>query len=80
MVLVGLARALTTFNFNDRVLGFQKYDIDAHWYTPLIGSYDLIFHLHGYLGIVVPFKHKLIPYRELFHIGGPASVRGFLIW
>ena len=73
-----LGRALTTFNFNERVLGFQKYDIDAHWYTPLIGSYDLIFHLRGYLGIVVPFKHKLIPYRELFHIGGPASVRGFL--
>ncbi len=73
-----LARAQTTFNFNQKCLGFQKYDIDAHWYTPLIGAYDLIFHLRGYLGIVVPFNNKLIPYRELFHIGGPASVRGFL--
>ena len=73
-----LARAQATFNFTDLCLGFQKYDINGHWYTPLIGAYDLIFHMHGYLGLVVPFKHKLIPYRELYHIGGPASVRGFL--
>lgn len=73
-----LARLQTTFNLNDRCLGFQKYDLDAHWYTPLIGAYDLIFHIHGYLGVVVPSRHKLVPYRELFHIGGPASVRGFL--
>jgi len=73
-----LARAQTTFNLTGRCLGFQKYDIDAHWYTPLIGAYDLIFHIHGYLGVVVPSKNKLVPYRELFHIGGPASVRGFL--
>ena len=73
-----LARAQTTFNFNSRCLGFQKYDIEGHWYTPLIGSYDLVFHLHAYLGIVAPFNCKIIPYRELFHIGGPASVRGFL--
>lgn len=73
-----LARAQTSFSINDRCLGFQKYDIEGHWYTPLIGSYDLIFHMHGYLGFVVPFKNKLIPYKELYHIGGPASVRGFL--
>lgn len=74
-----LARAQTTFNFTNRCLGFQKYDIEGHWYTPLIGAYDLVFHLHAYLGIVAPLNDcKLIPYRELFHIGGPASVRGFL--
>lgn len=73
-----LARAQATFNFTDFCLGFQKYDINGHWYTPLIGAYDLVFHLHGYLGAVVPFKNRLIPYRELYHIGGPASVRGFL--
>lgn len=73
-----LARTQITFNLSQKLLGFQKYDIDAHWYTPLIGAYDLIFHLRGYLGVVAPFKHKLIPYRELYHIGGPASVRGFL--
>lgn len=73
-----IARTQVTFNFSQRCLGFQKYDLDAHWYTPLIGAYDLVFHLRGYLGVVAPFKNKLIPYRELYHIGGPASVRGFL--
>lgn len=73
-----MARTQVTFNFTQKCLGFQKYDLDAHWYTPLIGLYDLVFHLRGYLGVVAPFKHKFIPYRELYHIGGPASVRGFL--
>jgi outer membrane protein insertion porin family len=73
-----LARAQATFNFNTQCLGFQKYDIEGHWYTPLIGAYDLVFHLHTYLGVVAPFSCRVIPYRELFHIGGPASVRGFL--
>lgn len=57
--------------------GFFKFDIDALWFTPLINEYDLVFRLHGHLGIVTPFKNKLIPYGELYNIGGPASVRGF---
>lgn len=57
--------------------GFFKFDIDALWFTPLINEYDLVFRLHGHFGIVTPFKHKLIPYGELYNIGGPASVRGF---
>jgi len=73
-----LMRASYTFNFNRGCLGFQKYDLDGHWYTPLIGNYDLIFHIHGYIGFLFPFSNRLVPYRELFHIGGPASVRGFL--
>ncbi len=73
-----LTRASITFNFSQGCLGFHKYDLDAHWFTPLIGAYDLIFHLRGYIGFLFPFKNRLVPYRELFHIGGPASVRGFL--
>lgn len=73
-----LARASITFNFSQSCLGFHKYDFDAHYFTPLIGAYDLIFHLRGYIGFLFPFKNRLVPYRELFHIGGPASVRGFL--
>ena len=73
-----LARSQITFNANQKCLGFHKFDLEGHYYTPLIGAYDLIFHLHGYFGIITPFKQKLIPYRELFHIGGTASVRGFL--
>lgn len=57
--------------------GFFKFDLDAFWFTPLINEYDLVFKLHGHFGIVTPFHHKLIPYGELYNIGGPASVRGF---
>lgn len=73
-----LARSQVTFNAGEGRLGFHKFDLDGHWFTPLIGAYDLIFHVHGYFGVITPFHHRLIPYRELFHIGGPASVRGFL--
>ena len=59
-------------------LSYGKFDWDFHWYTPLIGEYDLIFHWHNYLGFAYPLKNKLIPYGELFHVGGPSSVRGYL--
>jgi outer membrane protein insertion porin family len=59
-------------------LGFWKIDYDASWFTPLIGERSLILYLHGHFGIVGSFPHKTIPYRELYHIGGQASVRGFL--
>ncbi len=73
-----IGRAVASCAVFDDCLGFYKSDLDAHWYTPLIGEFDLILHLHGYCGFVTAFKNKSIPYRELFHIGGPASVRGFL--
>lgn len=62
----------------DNNIGFHKLDIDAHWFTPLINEYSLIFHLHGYMGWILRFKNRVVPYRELFHIGGPGSVRGYL--
>lgn len=62
----------------DYKFGFFKLDVDASWYTPLIGERELVLCLHGHLGLVAPFKNRTIPFRELYHIGGPASVRGFL--
>lgn len=76
-------------------IGFSKWDLDANWFTPLIGQNLLVFRLHGYIGIITPLgsggvvrpegtvacppaSTGIIPYRELFHIGGPASVRGYL--
>ncbi len=59
-------------------IGFTKIDLDANWFTPLIGEYDLVFRLHTYMGFAIPFKNRVIPYRDLYHIGGPASIRGFL--
>jgi len=63
---------------NQLEFGFFKQDIDYSWYTPLIGERDLVFGFHTHLGLVVQFKNHTVPFRELYHIGGPASVRGFL--
>ncbi len=57
---------------------FFKVDLDATWLTPLIGDSDLIFLLHGHAGFAKPLAGKNIPYRELYHVGGPATVRGYL--
>lgn len=57
--------------------GFWKFDFDASYYTPIIGERDLVFWLHGHLGIITAFQGKTIPFRELYNIGGPATVRGF---
>ncbi len=57
---------------------FVKLEADATWFTPIIGEYDLIFLLHGHGGFVHALGNHTIPYRELFHLGGPATVRGFL--
>ena len=67
--------AIPTFG-ND--IGFYKVELDASWFTPLIAEYDLILKLHGYFGICSPFKNRIVPFGDLFHIGGQNSVRGFL--
>ena len=61
----------------DKKIGFYKVSLDAHWFTSLIEEYGLVLHLHGFFGVAAPFSNHLIPFGELFHIGGPASVRGF---
>ncbi len=73
-----LARSIFAVPVLTGCIGFYKFDMDAHWFTPLIGDFDLILHLHGYLGAIARIHNKFVPYRELFHIGGQASVRGFL--
>lgn len=67
--------AIPTFG-ND--IGYYKVELDASWFTPLISEYDLILKLHGYFGISAPFKNRVVPFGDLFHIGGQNSVRGFL--
>ena len=58
-------------------IGYYTLDASADWYTPLIGEYDLVFHLHGYAGIANPIGKNTIPYERLYHIGGDTSVRGY---
>jgi outer membrane protein insertion porin family len=67
--------AIPTFGNN---IGFYKIEMDASWFTPLISEYDLILKLHGYFGISTPFKNRIVPFGDLYHIGGQQSVRGFL--
>ena len=63
-------------SFHDTV-GFHKFSIDGHWYTPIINETTLVLHLHGHFGLVTEIGSNRIPYRELYHIGGQASVRGW---
>ena len=60
-----------------RNFGFYRFDLDTSWYTPLIGNDILIFAAHAHVGLIRPINERNIPFRELFHIGGPATVRGF---
>ena len=58
-------------------LGFGKLYFDYAWYTPLINEQDLVFKLRLFFGISSPYSNKLIPFGELFHVGGDTTVRGF---
>lgn len=58
-------------------VAFYKIDADLHWYTSIIGQNSLVLHLHGYLGIVTPLGNNRIPFRDLYNIGGQASVRAW---
>lgn len=60
-----------------RKLGFAKLFLDYTWWTPLINERDLVFKLHLFFGLSTPYKNHVIPFGELFHIGGDTTVRGF---
>jgi outer membrane protein insertion porin family len=70
--------ATTRLGIPNQQFGFWKFDFDAGYYTPIIGERELVFYLHAHLGLVTAVGGKTIPFRELYHIGGPSSVRGFL--
>lgn len=58
---------------------YYKSEIDASWYTPLIGERDLVLAVHGRAGYMnTILAQKPMPYKELFHMGGQTTVRGFL--
>lgn len=67
-----LSFPLTTNGFN-----FFKTEIDGSWYTPLIGDNSLVLCLHGHLGFINPLHNGNIPWKSLFHIGGPSTIRGY---
>lgn len=57
---------------------YIKSELDVSWYTPLIGESDLILCLHGNIGIIHPFQGKDVPWKNLYHVGGPQTIRGYL--
>jgi len=57
---------------------FAKVDFGFSWLTPLIGEASLIYLLHTHFGYIHQINNGNIPYRELYHVGGPSTVRGFL--
>ena len=66
---------IPTFN---NAIGFYKVTFDTHWYTTLIQEYDVVLHTHAFFGLATPVNtQRAVPFSELFHIGGPATVRGF---
>jgi outer membrane protein insertion porin family len=56
---------------------FFKIILDGSWYTPIIQEYGVTLRWHAFLGFIKSINNGSVPYRELFHIGGPATVRGF---
>lgn len=58
--------------------GYLRLGAELDWFTPLITQYDVVLHLHGYGGYIYKLPSCNIPYKELFHIGGPQNIRGFL--
>lgn len=56
---------------------YFKTEFDGSWYTPLIGEHDLVLCVHGNIGFIHRFENKDIAWRDLYHIGGPTTVRGY---
>ncbi len=58
-------------------IAYAKLFFDYIWFTPLINEQDLVFKLHAFFGLATPLKGYVIPFGDLFHIGGDTTVRGF---
>ncbi len=57
---------------------FVKAELEASQYTALIGEDSLVLALHAKVGRISALgDKKVIPYKELFHMGGQSTVRGF---
>ncbi len=61
----------------NNTFAYVKADFDSTWLTPLINEYDLIFLFHTHAGVARPIGSHCIPYRDLYNMGGPGTVRGF---
>ncbi|MBM3893505.1 outer membrane protein assembly factor BamA [Candidatus Dependentiae bacterium] len=59
---------------------YFKYELEGSHYTALIGDDSLVLGLHAKGGHISAIDKSLpVPYKELFHMGGQNTVRGF-VW
>jgi outer membrane protein insertion porin family len=56
---------------------YIKTELDISWYTPLINEHDLVLGVHGNAGLVHVFEGKDVPWKNLYHVGGPTTIRGY---
>ena len=80
---LALSTKIAPPGFN-KTFSFAKTTLNASWYTPLIGYDSLVLGLHAFAGYVEQVgpqsshtSKSMIPYRELFNMGGQSTIRGF---
>lgn len=56
---------------------YIKSEFDISYYTPLINEHDLVLCIHGNIGLIHRFKCKDVPWKNLYHMGGPTTIRGY---
>lgn len=70
--------AITALPFLNNNYSFFKTELEASYYTPVIGTDSLVLALHAKAGFIANLVNdKYIPYKEMFHMGGQTTVRGF---
>jgi outer membrane protein insertion porin family len=66
------------FPLTSTEFSMAKTELTGHYFFPLLPKGKLTFGMHGKLGIIGQLSNdKPIPYKELYHVGGPGSLRGF---
>ncbi len=76
-LLNGTVKVAVPHTQSPQSFSFLKGEFDGQWYAPVINEYDLVFRFHLFAGVVKPIHRYSVPFRELYHVGGPATVRGF---
>jgi len=58
---------------------FLKTEAQGSWYTPIIGEDTLVLAVRVRGGLIMNLtNNSTIPYRELYHLGGQDTIRGFV--
>jgi outer membrane protein insertion porin family len=62
----------------NKQFSFLRTELEGSCYTALIGQDSLVLAVRAKVGRITELSdNKIIPYKELFHMGGQTTVRGF---